>query len=634
VYLLTDSVVLPLLAPAFAASLLVATRNASELVRAYTMNFVVLAALLGHAEVLFRHAFPELVIDNLYTIERGYYFNKPRLQKRFLDKEYAVDYRTNHQGIRIARHHDPDTTIERADWLFLGDSYTQGAQVDFEDLYTSRLYQHFPDTIILNTGVSGLGIAQEDALYRNWGHTFQPDGVFLQICSFNDFMNVAPRHAGVTDYLTAFSALARFLLQRLQYRNPAELPLGRWTEPFHPEPTANARYNIFFKASSTQKMRDLELFRDYLGRLARRVRQDGVRLVVLLIPTKEQVSPRFYQETTSAFDIRDDELDMTRPNRLLAELTTELGVEFIDLLPAFQASEEPVFFDYDEHLNTHGHGVLAQALADHLARKAPSLLGAAPHGDRYPVTRDGERLTFQSVRDGNSELFLADMAMEDVRRVTYNDVDEAHPMLTLDGARVLFTEGDAATFETHVTIADVDGTNRHHILSDPTARSAIGVFSPDDTLIAYAEWQTTPTGYTTPRIAILDLLTAERAYLTPPDLEAWRPVFSPDARQVAFIAKHDGQFDVYLHDRTRGVTRQLTTTAYDEWDPIFSPDGDHIVYAAHADGNWDLFSHRLADTSTRRLTDTQGDEWDPSFTPTGTLLYAGRFGLFSGILTE
>jgi Tol biopolymer transport system component len=353
-------------------------------------------------------------------------------------------------------------------------------------------------------------------------------------------------------------------------------------------------------------------------------------LVVFLLPTKEQISARYFEEATGAFGIHPDDLDMRRPNTFLAELASELDLDLVDLLPAFQQATEPVYFEYDEHLTPHGHQVLAHELATYLGVSGPVLVSTHPIGDRYPVTRDGRLLSFQSVRHGNSELFIHDLATKETRRLTVNDVDEAHPMLTLDGKRILFTEGDAGTFDTHVVIMDVDGRHRRRILPDPDTRSAIGVFSPDDTLIAYAHWHQDPES--TPRISILDLLTGERHFLTDPGVEAWRPVFSPDGTRVAFIAKHDGQFDVFLHELGASTTQRLTRTPYDEWDPSFSPDGGTIAYAAHADGNWDLFQYSVSDGTTRQVTRTRGDEWDPSYTPTGDLLYAGTFGFFAGIL--
>ena len=123
----------------------------ARLVTVYLINFLTVVSVFLHAEIVFRTNFPEYIIEDLYTLEDGFYFNKPYLQKRFIDKEFAVDYITNGQGFRIGYGQNPDDRLMTADWLFIGDSFTQGAQVNFEELYTTRLYELFPDKIILKS---------------------------------------------------------------------------------------------------------------------------------------------------------------------------------------------------------------------------------------------------------------------------------------------------------------------------------------------------------------------------------------------------------------------------------------------------------------------------------------------------
>ena len=119
--------------------------------------------------------------------------------------------------------------------------------------------------------------------------------------------------------------------------------------------------------------------------------------------------------------------------------------------------------------------------------------------------------------------------------------------------------------------------------------------------------------------------------ITPEGRECWRPVFSPNDRFLAFIAKSDGQFDLFLYDLETGSERRLSNTPFDEWDPQFGLDGSQIVYAAHSNGNWDLFLQDIESGRTARLTVTKGDEWDPTFIDDHTIAFAGRFGSMEAI---
>ena len=304
-------------------------RSSRPWIHVYGMNALVLVSLMLHAETLFKSGFPEYHIENLYDLKSGYYFNKPNLQENFQDKEFDVHYITNADGLRIGAGMNPEKRFNRADWLFIGDSFTQGAQVDFEDLYTTQLYRQFPDRIIINAGVSGFGIAEELQYYLDKGHLYGADKVFLQLCNFNDFMQVGPKDMGFSDHLMNESELARFLLYDIKFLQPGELPLGRWCEPFYPHEEENRLYNIFFKGDSPEKRADIAAVRHHLELFQEAVEANDAELIVLLIPTKEQARFQCLEEVVKAFDLSIEELDMDRPNRLMQQWSDSIGFQLL-----------------------------------------------------------------------------------------------------------------------------------------------------------------------------------------------------------------------------------------------------------------------------------------------------------------
>lgn len=58
-----------------------------------------------------------------------------------------------------------------------------------------------------------------------------------------------------------------------------------------------------------------------------------------------------------------------------------------------------------------------------------------------------------------------------------------------------------------------------------------------------------------------------------------RPVWSPDGKQIAFASNRNGNFDLFLIDKTGGVPRQLTSHSADEYPETFR-DPQHILYTA------------------------------------------------------
>lgn len=607
-----------------------------RLVTVYYFNFLGLFGALLAAEVVFTHAFSEHVIRDLYAVRSHYYFNRPFLKEAFTDKEFAVHYCTNAQGFRIGREDDPRVVVNQADWLFLGDSYTQGAQVENEHLFTSLLYRYFPSKTIVNAGISGFGIPDAYHYFADAGRRLKPQKVFLQVCNFNDFMNVRERESSLSDYLMHHFNVIRTLLYPLKFANPAELPLGRWTEPFYPTDKQNAAYNVFYKPSSPGKEADLAAVATYLSRLNDEVIKSGAELIVLQIPTKEQVSYTCFEEVVQGFSLDVHHLDMMRPNRLLDSLCRRLHIRRIDAYDAFAEEGSAVFYRFDEHLNARGHERLARAVYEVLAAEAPHFpaleyLSQANSGDRYPqFSPDGTRLCYQSFRDGNMELFVADSLLRGSHRVTYNSVDESHPTF-LDHATLLFTEGDGAKGQTRLAAVDVSGTSRRYV-GDGGAFAAIPAVSRSGQL-AYLEWRVGATGeLTQPRVIVTSPATNQRQYLTSGADESWRPAFNPNGDELVYIAKKENRFDVFSYQLSTCREVNLTRSACDEWDPAFSPSGRWIAYAANPDDNWDLYLLDLGTMKQMRLTKTSGNEWDPCFSPDGRYLYfAGEFGLRNGI---
>jgi Tol biopolymer transport system component len=643
-YLVSGNIIFSILIPllSVAVILLLNESKKTKPLSVLVFNLLLVLSFFLHAEAIFTTNFSDYIIEDLYEVKQKYYFNRPLLNKTFRDKEFIVQYKTNKQGFRIGSEDEPEIEVEKIDWLFLGDSYTQGAQVQYEDLYTSKLFNFFPDKIIANAGISGMGLPEEYNYYINEGKTFKPKKVILQVCNFNDFMNVKERQSGFSDYLMHYSNFARFLLYGFKYANPAELPLGRWTEPFYPNEKANEDYNIFYKSSSEIKKQDILNFEAYLKKLNEVVVKNGAELVVVQIPTKEQVYYKFFEEVITNFKIDASKLDMNLPNKFLDRICKENGIKHLDLLNDFTDSEQQLFYQFDEHLNVQGHEQMAKSISNFLSNDTakhlqPKLLSIFNTGDRYPnfSMNDCNVLSFQSFRDGNMELFLADSLLQSQKRLTWNSIDEIHPWLSSDNIKIVFTEGNQADNKTKVGIMNIDGSERKYITAEKNTFGAIPAFSYGDSKITYAEWkQNDKSGnFSNSYIVTYDLTTNKKDIITSDKFESWRPIFSPDNKRLFYISKEvNEKFDVFVYDLATGEKKNLTNTIYDEWDAAISRDGNYLVYAGKKNGNWDLFLQELSTAKTEQLTTSLGDEWDPTFSPCGNSIYfAGTFGFRNGI---
>ena len=610
-FLITGSIFLSFLFPFLFISVFFLLRENQKLnpLSVLYFNLILVVSFFIHAEAIFTFRFSEYIIEDLYSVKNKYYFNRPYLNQTFRDKEFIVQYKTNAQGFRIGAEDEPETKVEKADWLFIGDSYTQGAQVQFEDLYTSKLFNYFPDKVIVNAGISGMGIADEYNYYISEGKNLKPQKVFLQICNFNDFMNVNERSASFSDYLMHYSNLARFLLYGFKFANPAELPLGRWTEPFYPDEESNERYNVFYTEQSEQKKRDLISFGIFLKMFNDAVIKNGGELVVIQIPTKEQVYYKYFDEVVSSFKIDVTKLDMHYPNIFLDSLCSNHHIKHLDLLSDFTNIESDLFFQYDEHLNINGHQQIATSIFNFLNQKKKKIykqtvISLLNQGDRYPnfALNDCNNLVYQSFRDGNMEIFISDSLMGNPKRITWNKVNEIHPSISPDGKRIIFTEGNQAENETKVVVMNIDGGERKYITNEKNTYGSIASFNSDGSKITYAEWQKDKKSglLSNPFIVIYDFQNQTKTVITNDNFEHWRPIFSLDDKRLFYISKEDNnQFDVFEHSLITNQKRNLTKTDYEEWDVALSHDGKYLAYAGNKDGNWDLFLLELETSKLR-----------------------------------
>jgi hypothetical protein len=107
-----------------------------------------------------------------------------------------------------------------------------------------------------------------------------------------------------------------------------------------------------------------------LDELYNYTQSNGIRLVVTLIPTKEQVVQRKYEEHFSVYNNTGTSIDISKPNRWLAKYFTGKNISYIDLTPYFkyQNKNNTFYFEYDEHFNKEGHQFAADLIYERLLK--------------------------------------------------------------------------------------------------------------------------------------------------------------------------------------------------------------------------------------------------------------------------
>lgn len=595
----------------------------------WLFNIFAIVGIALCAELVFRTLYSSKNVPNIYETRGNYYFNKPFLNQRFDDEEFNSRYLTNCQGYRIDLLSNPSDSIRRCDWLFIGDSFTQGAQVNYDEMFSSLVYKDFPDKVIVNAGMSGAGLCESLNYLKDKGTELKPQCVILQIGAFNDFYNIVERRAGWSEYLMEHSDLYRYIQYNL-FDSPT-LPLGRWTEPFFDNPEENSKFNIFYRQTSDQKEADKRAFKEILSKFKNETDKIGAELVVMLIPSKEQTSDEMLTEVMNKFSIKSDELNMTAPNTLTKEVCQALDIPLIDLYDSFRDSSKFPFFQRDEHLNQVGHQIIARELKSSFTNESGryEIFSAENGNERYPTFYDdGISILYQSQESDLYRILSSNPIHTREDLVWESPKELIHPMISKDGKWLVFTQGDQEKGETDVILFNRESGVDTKV--NPSGfRGAIPSFSNDSRYLAYPKWRDNEN----PVIVVYDIeASKEIEEIGKRNTEVWRPIFSPNDEIIYFIEMNDrGHFEIKGFDIASGNISDILKTGYNIWDIAISPSGEKICYAGNKDGNWDLFLYDIPTKNIRQLTKSIGNEWDPIFHSEDEIWFAGEFGTNNGI---
>ena len=96
------------------------------------------------------------------------------------------------------------------------------------------------------------------------------------------------------------------------------------------------------------------------------------------------------------------------------------------------------------------------------------------------------------------------------------------------------------------------------------------------------------------------------------------PVWSPDARALAYTSYRRGYPDLFVALIYDGVQQEPTKGGTQNWLPMFSPDGTRIVFTSSRDGNAELYVMNKDGSGVRRLTNHPAIDTTPTWSPTGT----------------
>jgi lysophospholipase L1-like esterase len=353
------------------------------------------AALLSGvmAELALRLAPAGMVVEaDLYRMSDGLLLLRPGMTRRHVTRQWDVTLRINGEGFRDFEREPRENEIVV---LGLGDSQAFGWGVELEETFYSRVEAALaPRVRLIKAAVPGTGATDQARLLEWLAPAYRPRAVVLALFVGNDFVDVARGGSAQYDVVGGFlahrgeaasgpGALRRLAIRSrlLQLLRAAQFRLG-----FAPE--QERRWDAWMREYAQIHLADPPPETDaaYAETLAALdtieddCRRSGAKLLLVVLPRSFQVDRAELQEMLRQLGWSRDEIDLDRPQRILAEWAGARGVAYADVLPAFRRHAEnggiPLFYTPDAHMTAAGHAAAATAVEPALA----DLLIAIPPG--------------------------------------------------------------------------------------------------------------------------------------------------------------------------------------------------------------------------------------------------------------
>ena len=274
---------------------------------------------------------------------------------------------TDARGLRATPHVDARAP-GRARVLVVGDSFTQGAEVAADELFTVRMERALPATEVWNAGVGGYSTVQQALALPEQLAAYRPDLVVVVVFE-NDFQdNLMPYYSGlgprphvrVRDGVVELVATAdpapfeRFLLPvpgAMWWYEHSALYRTLHKHLFVPPRAVQLDQLERAERAAVSEHDQRAAMAWALARLATSARAAAAGLLVAAIPLREHAAGA---EPAS--------------HPWLEQRCRELQVPFVSLHgPLHRAGVDRVYFATDIHLTAQGHEVVAGALAPRAA---------------------------------------------------------------------------------------------------------------------------------------------------------------------------------------------------------------------------------------------------------------------------
>lgn len=237
------------------------------------------------------------------------------------------------------------------------------------------------------------------------------------------------------------------------------------------------------------------------------------------------------------------------------------------------------------------------------------------------------RMTFSSIRDGDSEILTMRPDGTGVKQLTRNAVDDFSSSFSPDGKKIVFARDvllSNGSEDREIFIMNADGTGARR-LTFSSGDDDEPTFSPDGKITFTSERD-----QVTGEIYVMNADGTGVKRLTFNSRAEVSPTFSPNGKKVAFVGFEGNNTEIFAMNADGSNETNLTNNEAFELHPAFSPDSRQIVFSSDRDDDFEIFVMEANGSNQTSLTNNLGRDLEPTFSPDGKKI---AFDADSGIRT-
>ncbi len=223
----------------------------------------------------------------------------------------------------------------------------------------------------------------------------------------------------------------------------------------------------------------------------------------------------------------------------------------------------------------------------------------------YPQpSPDGRWIVFQSDRDGDFEIYLANRHGGQLRQLTQNSIWDRLPAWSPDGGWIIYSSDSRGDQTFDLYRMRPTGEEQQPLFSDGW-RNSHARYSPGGNAVVFTAGQQVRDASTW-ELRLLDLGSRDSTLLTANDIRDASPVFSPDGERILYVTTIGGAralASMNLQSEDRDV---LYAGPGSVWAASYSPDGRYLVVTATLNGEDQLFLMDAAGGNAQQITTTGG----------------------------